>query len=123
MPKKTDSKTFYCLAELAYTRKVTEKSDVYSFGVVLLELLTGKGPIEDEYGEERDIVHWVQSNLKNDHHGEILHVLDTNVRLDSNKEDMIKVLKVATLCTTELPCLRPTMRDVVKMLLMLIPVA
>lgn len=32
------------------------------------------------------------------------------------KDDMMRVLKIATLCTTKLPSLRPTMRDVVKML-------
>lgn len=33
-----------------------------------------------------------------------------------DREDMIKVLKVAVLCTAKLPAGRPTMRDVVKML-------
>lgn len=102
------------MAELAYTCKVSEKSDVYSFGVVLLELITGRKPIEEEYGEGKDIVYWVATHLNNREN--VLKVLDKEVASKSIEEDMIKVLKIAILCTTKLPTLRPSMRDVVKML-------
>lgn len=105
----------YIAPELAYTRKVTEKSDVYSFGVVLLELLTGRSPFEEQYGEGKDIIYWVLSCLNNQK-GEQIDVLDHRVVSPDIKDDMMKVLKIATLCTTKLPSLRPTMRDVVKML-------
>lgn len=101
-------------AELAYATDITEKSDVYSFGVVLLELVSGREPIEEEYGEAKDIVYWVLSNL-NDRES-ILNILDERVTSES-VEDMIKVLKIAIKCTTKLPSLRPTMREVVKMLI------
>ena len=42
-----------------YTLKVSYKSDVYSFGVVLLELVTGKQPVDPSYGEGINIVKWV----------------------------------------------------------------
>ena len=87
---------------------------MYSFGVVLLELVTGKEPIEEQYGEGRDIVHWVLRSLS-DNESKI-HVLDPKLASECNKIDMIKVLKIATMCTTKLPSLRPTMRNVVKML-------
>ncbi|KAI7751286.1 hypothetical protein M8C21_003878 [Ambrosia artemisiifolia] len=107
----------YIAPELAYTLKVTEKSDVYSFGVVLLELVTGKRAIEAEYGEGKDIVYWALSNLNNNEN--ILKLLDP--KLISNEtndlaDDMKRVLKIALLCTTKLPNLRPSMREVVKML-------
>ncbi|XP_057470100.1 receptor protein-tyrosine kinase CEPR2-like isoform X2 [Actinidia eriantha] len=104
----------YIAPELAYSLKVSEKSDVYSFGVVLLELVTGRRPIEDEYGEGKDMVYWVSTDLYD--HKDALKVLDQKVVSDLVQDDMIKVLKVATLCTTKLPNLRPTMKDVVKML-------
>lgn len=103
------------LAELAYTLKVTEKSDVYSFGVVLLELLTGRGAIEETYGEGRDIVYWVSIHLHD--YQNVLKVLDHKLTSDLVQDDMIKVLKIALLCTAKLPSLRPIMRDVVKMLI------
>jgi serine/threonine protein kinase len=40
--------------EYAYTLNVGEKSDIYSFGVVLLELVTGKRPVESTFGEMGD---------------------------------------------------------------------
>lgn len=105
----------YIAPELAYTLKVTEKSDIYSFGVVLLELVTGKRAIEEEYGEGKDIVYWVLTNL-NDREN-ILKLLDPKLIIsDDSTDDMKKVLKIALLCTTKLPNLRPSMREVVKML-------
>uniref|UniRef100_A0A5B7AY51 Putative receptor-like protein kinase HAIKU2 n=2 Tax=Davidia involucrata TaxID=16924 RepID=A0A5B7AY51_DAVIN len=104
----------YMAPELAYTLKVSEKSDVYSFGVVLLELVTGRRPIEEEYGEGKDINYWVSTHL-NDRE-DVLKVLDHKVVSDLVQNDMIKVLKLATLCTTKLPNLRPSMKEVVKML-------
>lgn len=105
----------YIAPELAYTLKITEKSDVYSFGVVLLELVTGRGPIEEEYGEGKDIVYWVLTHL--DDRENVITVLDHRVANDAVLDDMIKVLKIAILCTNKLPSPRPTMRDVVKMLI------
>lgn len=96
---------------------MTEKSDVYSFGVVLLELVTGKRAIEAEYGEGKDIVYWVLSNLNNSEN--ILKVLDPKLisnDTDDLADDMKRVLKIALPCTTKLPNLRPSMREVVKML-------
>lgn len=104
----------YIAPELAYTTEITEKSDVYSFGVVLLELVSGREPIEEEYGEAKDIVHWVMSNLNN--RESVLNILDGRVASTHCVEDMIKVLKIGIKCTNTLPTLRPTMRDVVKML-------
>ncbi|KAI3813064.1 hypothetical protein L1987_17778 [Smallanthus sonchifolius] len=107
----------YIAPELAYTLKVNEKSDVYSFGVVLLELVTGRRAIEEEYGEGKDIVYWVLHNLNNSEN--ILKLLDPKLTSDETSDladDMKRVLKIALVCTTKLPNLRPSMREVVKML-------
>ncbi|KAI3685923.1 hypothetical protein L1987_79592 [Smallanthus sonchifolius] len=103
----------YIAPEYGYTYKVNEKSDVYSFGVVLMELVTGKKPIEVEYGENKDIVYWVCSKLKNKE--SVLSLVDSSMG-EAYKEESIKVLKIAIMCTSRLPTLRPSMREVVKML-------
>ena len=48
--------------EYASTGKLTEKSDVFSFGVVLLELITGRKPVDSSrpLGDE-SLVEWVRS--------------------------------------------------------------
>ena len=99
---------------MAYSLKVTEKTDVYSFGVVLLELVTGRSPIDPGFGEGRDIVSWLAGKLAAERLDE---VLDPRVAATAReREDMLKVLRIAVLCTAKLPAGRPTMRDVVKML-------
>ncbi|CAK9173621.1 unnamed protein product [Ilex paraguariensis] len=103
----------YIAPEYAYTCKVNEKSDVYSFGVVLMELVTGKRPIEPEFGENKDILNWVCSKMKN--RESILSMVDSAIP-EAYKEEAIKVLKIAILCTARLPTQRPTMRAVVQML-------
>ncbi|GKV19963.1 hypothetical protein SLEP1_g30152 [Rubroshorea leprosula] len=103
----------YIAPEYGYTCKVNEKSDVYSFGVVLMELVSGKRPMEPEYGEGKDIVHWVCSKLKT--RESILSIVDPKIS-SAYKDDAIKVLRIAILCTARLPELRPTMRSVVQML-------
>ncbi|KAL1289420.1 hypothetical protein HN51_057615 [Arachis hypogaea] len=103
----------YMAPEYAYTCKVTEKSDVYSFGVVLMELVTGKRPIEAEFGESKDIVYWVCSNMRSKE--EALELVDSTIAKHS-REDAMKVLRIAALCTAKIPSSRPSMRMVVQML-------
>jgi serine/threonine protein kinase len=103
----------YIAPEYGYTYKVNEKSDVYSFGVVLMELVSGKRPIEPEFGENKDIVNWVSSKIKT--RDSVLSVVDSRIP-EVLKEEAIKVLRIAILCTATLPSLRPTMRSVVQML-------
>ncbi|KAH7846283.1 hypothetical protein Vadar_012102 [Vaccinium darrowii] len=103
----------YIAPEYGYTYNVTEKSDVYSFGVVLMELVTGKKPIESEYGENKDIVFWVSSKLKNKE--SVLNIVDSSIP-EVYREEAINMLRIAILCTDRLPTLRPTMRRVVQML-------
>ncbi|OWM91187.1 hypothetical protein CDL15_Pgr000130 [Punica granatum] len=101
----------YIAPEYAYTLRVNEKSDIYSFGVVLLELVTGRLPVDPEFGE-KDLVKWVCVTL--DQKG-VDHVIDP--KLDSCfKEEICKVVNVGLQCTSPLPINRPSMRRVVKLL-------
>ncbi|XP_042473304.1 receptor protein-tyrosine kinase CEPR2-like [Zingiber officinale] len=102
----------YIAPELAYSPKATKKSDIYSFGVVLLELITGHSPNDPHFGGE-DIVSWVSFHIDNQNLAEIY---DPRMSIFA-EEGMGKVLKIAILCTNKLPSPRPTMREVVNMLI------
>ncbi|EPS67674.1 hypothetical protein M569_07098, partial [Genlisea aurea] len=104
----------YLAPEYAYTSKATTKCDVYSFGVVLMELVTGKKPVETEFGENKDIVYWVSSNLETKE--EAIKLVDKRVQ-SSYHDEMIEVLRLAMLCTCKAASTRPTMNDVVRLLL------
>ncbi|XP_068656709.1 receptor-like protein kinase 7 [Aristolochia californica] len=103
----------YIAPEYGYTYKVNEKSDVYSFGVVLMELITGKKPIEPEFGENMDIVWWISSRMTS--RESIMGAVDPRIP-ESQWEEAMKMLRIAVLCTARLPALRPSMRTVVQML-------
>lgn len=47
--------------EYASSGKLTEKSDVFSFGVMLLELLTGKRPLDLSNAMDESLVDWVST--------------------------------------------------------------
>ncbi|XP_039803012.1 receptor-like protein kinase 7 isoform X2 [Panicum virgatum] len=107
----------YMAPEYAYTWKVTEKSDVYSFGVVLLELVTGLPavvPAEEGSGESRDLVGWVSRRLES--RDKVMSLVDARVTEGWAREEAVRVLRVAVLCTNRTPSMRPSMRSVVQML-------
>jgi serine/threonine protein kinase len=91
--------------------KITEKSDVYSYGVVLLEVLTGKQPIDPTIPDGLHVVDWVRQKRG-------LEVLDPTLlsRPESEIEEMIQALGIALLCVNSSPDERPTMRDIAAML-------
>uniref|UniRef100_A0A5B6Z2D6 non-specific serine/threonine protein kinase n=1 Tax=Davidia involucrata TaxID=16924 RepID=A0A5B6Z2D6_DAVIN len=119
----------YIAPEYGYTLKVTEKSDVYSFGVVLLELVTGKRPNDDSFGENKDIVKWVteaalstpeegSSTVGSSCWGDLDQLIDPRMMNPSKSdyEEIGKVLNVALLCVSAFPMNRPSMRRVVELL-------
>jgi serine/threonine protein kinase len=54
----------YMAPEYATSGKLSEKADVYSYGVILLELITGRKPVDTSQplGDE-SLVEWVSAAL------------------------------------------------------------
>ncbi|XP_051144610.1 leucine-rich repeat receptor-like serine/threonine-protein kinase BAM3 [Andrographis paniculata] len=104
----------YIAPEYAYTLKVDEKSDVYSFGVVLLELITGRRPVDAEFGEGVDIVQWTKCST-NCRREEVTGIIDPRLGMVP-KDEAMHLFFVAMLCVQENSVERPTMREVVQML-------
>ncbi|KAK7277801.1 hypothetical protein RJT34_22818 [Clitoria ternatea] len=105
----------YIAPEYGYTLKVDEKIDIYSYGVVLLELLTGKMPLDPAFEESIDIVGWIRKKKSNK---ALLEALDPTIASQCKhvQEEMLLVLRIALLCTAKLPKERPSMRDIITML-------
>ncbi|KAI4350792.1 hypothetical protein L6164_005208 [Bauhinia variegata] len=103
----------YIAPEYAQTTRVNEKIDVYSFGVVLLELTTGK---EANYGDEySSLAEWAWRHVQVGNSAE--DVLDEEIKEPSYVEEMCCVFKLGVMCTTTLPSSRPSMKEVVQILL------
>ncbi|KAH0976735.1 hypothetical protein GBA52_026454 [Prunus armeniaca] len=107
----------YIAPEYGYSLRITEKSDVYSYGVVLLEVLTGKEPMDNKIPEGAHIVTWVNKELR-ERKREFTSILDQQLILRSGTQtqEMLQVLGVALLCVNPCPEERPTMKDVTAML-------
>lgn len=78
-----------------------------------MELVTGKKPVDAEFGENKDIVRWVCSRIKD--RESLIDLVDSSISVAS-REDATKVLRIAIHCTSNIPALRPSMRMVVQML-------
>ncbi|CAO2201289.1 unnamed protein product [Urochloa humidicola] len=93
----------------------TAKSDVYSFGVVLFELVTGKKPLGDEYPDQKEasLVNWARAMVKANLGSSII---DPKIRDTGLERQMEEALRIAYLCTAELPSKRPAMQQIVGLL-------
>ncbi|KAI4324980.1 hypothetical protein MLD38_030418 [Melastoma candidum] len=105
----------YRAPEVTDTRKATQASDVYSFGVLLLELLTGKSPLQSTGGGETiHLVRWVQSVVREEWTAE---VFDTQLlRYPNIEEEMVEMLRIGMACVDRVPERRPKISEVVKMM-------
>ena len=102
------------MTEYAYSSKATTKCDVYSYGVVLMELITGKKPVEAEFGETKNITYWVATKVGTMEGA--MEVLDNRLS-GSFRDEMLQVLRIGLRCTCGSPALRPTMHEVVQLLI------
>eukprot|EP00850_Spirogloea_muscicola_P014035 SM000098S25115 [mRNA] locus=s98:310690:312849:+ [translate_table: standard] len=107
----------YLAPECSQMGRYTEKSDVFSFGVVLLQLLTGRRPMDPYFSDEGvgDLMTWVASGLRD---GLLLDIIDASLEImgSAEMEEIVGALRVALLCTAEAPTRRPTMEEAVYML-------
>uniref|UniRef100_A0A6N2KUS1 Protein kinase domain-containing protein n=1 Tax=Salix viminalis TaxID=40686 RepID=A0A6N2KUS1_SALVM len=103
----------YLAPEYFMYGKVSDKVDVFAFGVVLLELLSGRKPINSEHPKgQESLVMWAKPILEG---GKVSQLLP---RLGSEYDDdhIERMVLAATLCLRRSPKCRPQMSLVLKLL-------
>ncbi|GLT44523.1 hypothetical protein SLA2020_184120 [Shorea laevis] len=100
----------YLDPEYYMTQQLTEKSDVYSFGVLLLEMITGKRPIERGKYIVREVT-MVMDKTKDLY--SLCQILDPAIA-DTSLKGLEKFVDLAMSCVEESGADRPTMGEVVK---------
>ncbi|KAJ6427394.1 hypothetical protein OIU84_022899 [Salix udensis] len=107
----------YLAPEYASSGKLTEKSDVYSFGVVLLELITGRRPVDRTQSCTDDsIVDWARPLLKQAlEDGNLDAVVDPKLQ-DYDFNEMTQMIRCAAACVCSSGRFRPRMSQIVRAL-------
>ncbi|KAI7756964.1 hypothetical protein M8C21_033432 [Ambrosia artemisiifolia] len=103
----------YMAPEYAMRGYLTDKADIYSFGVVALEIVSGKS--NTNYRPKEDFVYLLDWAYVLQEQGNLLELVDPSLEKYS-KEEAMRMLNLALLCTNPSPTLRPPMSAVVKML-------
>ncbi|KAL4597734.1 hypothetical protein ACB092_11G010400 [Castanea dentata] len=99
----------YLDPEYLRTYQLTEKSDVHSFGVLLVELVTGRRPIQPKRElKERITAKWAMKKFTD---GEAISTLDPKLACDAaNNLAVDKILELALQCLAPRRQNRPSMR-------------
>ncbi|XP_020252516.1 proline-rich receptor-like protein kinase PERK9 [Asparagus officinalis] len=101
----------YLAPEYASSGKLTEKSDVYSFGVVLLELITGRKPVDTSQpvGDE-SLVEWARPLLTHAlETGDFNELPDPRLEKNYDEKEMFRMIEAAAACVRHSAAMRPRM--------------
>ncbi|KAJ4974716.1 hypothetical protein NE237_007890 [Protea cynaroides] len=113
---KTVKGTFgYLAPEYFQHGKVSDKTDVYAFGVVLLELITGRKPIEDKRPpKDENLVLWARPLLQQ---GSTEKLLDPRLKLNPrDSSQFTQMIEAAAACIESEESRRPGINQIVAIL-------
>ncbi|KAJ1259837.1 hypothetical protein BS78_10G186600 [Paspalum vaginatum] len=115
----------YIAPEYGLGSKLSTEGDVYSYGIIILEMMTGRRPMDEMFTNGLNIHNFVEkafshntSELLDDciassfEDGEVGNNDLTNHALAGAKDCIMQLVKLGLSCSVETPKDRPTMQDV-----------
>ncbi|XP_057433411.1 protein STRUBBELIG-RECEPTOR FAMILY 8 [Lotus japonicus] len=109
----------YSAPEFALSGLYTVKSDVYSFGVVMLELLTGRKPLDSSrVRSEQSLVRWATPQLHDI--DALAKMVDPTLNGMYPAKSLSRFADIIALCVQPEPEFRPPMSEVVQALVRLV---
>ncbi|CAN8295968.1 unnamed protein product [Cochlearia groenlandica] len=104
----------YVAPEYACTGMLNEKSDIYSFGILIMEIITGRNPVDYSRPQgETNLVEWLKSMVGNRRSEE---VVDPKIPEPPSSKALKRVLLVALRCVDPDANKRPKMGHIIHML-------
>ncbi|KAH7520390.1 hypothetical protein FEM48_Zijuj08G0138800 [Ziziphus jujuba var. spinosa] len=102
----------YLDPEYYMTHHLSDKSDVFSFGVVLLEIVSGREPLNIRRPRnEWSLVEWAKPYIRE---SKIDELVDPNIKGGYHAEALWRVVEVAWSCIEPFSAYRPCMADIVR---------
>ncbi|KAI3826061.1 hypothetical protein L1987_00103 [Smallanthus sonchifolius] len=105
----------YVAPETKETKELTDSSDMYGFGLILIELVTGKTPVDAEIGLHENLVYWARYCYSDCHFETWVDPL-LKVHALKNLNEIVEIMNLALQCTARDPATRPYAWEVVKTL-------
>lgn len=104
----------YVAPEYACTGMLNEKSDIYSFGILIMELITGRNPVDYSRPQgEVNLVEWLKTMVGNRRSEE---VIDPKIVEPPSSKALKRLLLVALRCVDPDANKRPKMGHIIHML-------
>ncbi|XWS37877.1 hypothetical protein CRYUN_Cryun19dG0083200 [Craigia yunnanensis] len=102
----------YAAQEHAFTSLWDKKSDVYSFGILIMEIVTGRTPVNHNQPQTY-LIDWLKSMVANK---KIAHVVDPNMTEIPSIKELKRITLIALRCVDPDLDHRPKMGEVIHML-------
>ncbi|KAJ4888721.1 LRR receptor-like serine/threonine-protein kinase EFR [Raphanus sativus] len=112
----------YIPPEYGLGEKPSQAGDVYSFGVMLLELMSGKSPMDESFEGDQNLISWISYNFQSN---AIMEVIDpklmglidvSGAQLHAKLDCLKKTIEVGLACTAHAAGERMNMRNVLRLL-------